>query len=652
MRKAEWKSNKNPCFACNGGAFQLLPCLCLSHTEEPWLQKAQSYDAIPDKKRGAGIMTQIYLNVGRASVRVTCDDVLQKVIATCWPRAISDTPQGAVMGEVDIRTVSENRWTLHQSGQAPVGPVAKADFVGALADVIKDMLCRREDAFRVHASAAAWDGGRVLIVGPQNAGKSLLMAWLVEQGFGLEADNDMVFSTANGQLAGMGGPISLAPGQAIEILKNLGDFKTCLHLKGEANDVTLSQVEWVLPAEHTPPAVLLFVEHNTNAVFSVTAMSRDDVRAKLSNSHPHLDEAQLAALNAYFAQTPAMALTYGSFADLENTVDQLCFHAISVAPSPEVFAQYLQKLTGSAGQAKAVHPIPARTERQLSPRMTIGMATFDDYDGVYFSLQAMRLYHPEILDQVEFLVIDNNPEGACSGALKRLETNIPNYRYVPAQGIKGTAVRELIFQEAYGEYVLSMDCHVFFAPGALDRLLGYYAKNPMTNDLLQGPLLFDDLASVATHFVPDWRDGMFGYWSDSEAGFDGDAAPFEIPNQGLGIFSCRKAAWPGFNPAFRGFGGEEGYIHQKFRNRGDKALCLPFLQWVHRFERPFGVAYRNTWEDRIRNYAIGWKEVGLPLDDMKAHFTAHTNAEIVASALRQLEQETAPHALMHKKGER
>ena len=43
------------------------------------------------------------------------------------------------------------------------------------------------------------------------------------------------------------------------------------------------------------------------------------------------------------------------------------------------------------------------------PLLAIGMATYDDYDGVYFSIQAIRLYHPEILPFVEFIVVDNHP---------------------------------------------------------------------------------------------------------------------------------------------------------------------------------------------------------------------------------------------------
>ena len=106
--------------------------------------------------------------------------------------------------------------------------------------------------------------------------------------------------------------------------------------------------------------------------------------------------------------------------------------------------------------------------------------------------------------------------------------------------------------------------------------------------------------------------------------------------QGLGLFSCRKAAWPGFHPGFRGFGGEEGYIHEKFRKLGRRCLCLPWLRWVHRFARPAGAPYPLRLRDRITNYLIGHREVGLDeapvLDHFRASATA-TEAEI-AQAVR------------------
>jgi hypothetical protein len=275
---------------------------------------------------------------------------------------------------------------------------------------------------------------------------------------------------------------------------------------------------------------------------------------------------------------------------------------------------------------------------RFSPQLTIGMATYDDYDGVYFSLQAMRLYHPEILDRVEFLVVDNHPDGVCAEPLKALANAIPNYRYLPFAADSGTAAsRNLIFAEGGGEFALCMDCHVFFVPGALARLLAYFDAHPDTADLFQGPLLADDLRTLMTHFDPVWRAGMFGVWAHDPAGDDPDAPPFEIPMQGLGVFACRRAAWLGFNPLFSGFGGEEGYIHEKYRQAGRRTLCLPFLRWVHRFQRPLGPPYRNTWEDRCRNYMIGLRELNLPTTEMEAHFATvlgADNAERIFAAIR------------------
>lgn len=264
---------------------------------------------------------------------------------------------------------------------------------------------------------------------------------------------------------------------------------------------------------------------------------------------------------------------------------------------------------------------PARTEGDVK-KLTVGMATYDDYDGVYFTLQAIRLHHPEILGDVEFVVVDNNPNGPCSGALRELGNWISNYRYIAKGEISGTAIRDSVFREARTKFVLCIDCHVLIANGALKRLIDYFDADPETSDLLQGPLIYDDLTGYSTHFAPQWQAGMYGVWESDPRGADPEAPPFEIPMQGLGLFACRRTAWPGFNPAFRGFGGEEGYIHEKFRQRGGKTLCIPFLRWVHRFNRPLGTAYAVRWEDRVRNYLIGFRELGWDTAPVVAHFKA------------------------------
>lgn len=243
--------------------------------------------------------------------------------------------------------------------------------------------------------------------------------------------------------------------------------------------------------------------------------------------------------------------------------------------------------------------------------LTIGMATYDDFHGVYFSLQALRMFHPVCsTNEIEFLVIDNNPNGPHGKSVQDLVRGWMGHtaKYIPYDNRTSTAVRNEIFKNSTGKYTVSMDCHVMIQAGGLEKLLEYFIERPNCKDIVQGPLWYDDLINYATSFSPEWRDSMYGIWHTDKAAYDA-GLPFEIPMMGLGLFSCETKNWPGFNEHFRGFGGEEGYIHEKFRRAGGKAICLPQLKWIHRFGRPDGVKYPLKLEDRIFNYFVGWLEI-------------------------------------------
>jgi hypothetical protein len=251
------------------------------------------------------------------------------------------------------------------------------------------------------------------------------------------------------------------------------------------------------------------------------------------------------------------------------------------------------------------------------PELTVGMATYNDYDGVYFTLEALRLYQD--LANTELLVIDNY---GCD-ATRDLVRNVKGTYHRVTDVVGTSAPRDLVFRLAAGNAVLCCDCHVMFVPGAIARLKQYYRDHPDTDDLLQGPLLYDDAKSIATHFDPQWRQMMWGTWGTDPRGEDVEGEPFEIPMQGLGVFSCRKSAWLGFNSGFRGFGGEEGYIHEKFRQAGRKCWCLPSLRWMHRFYPPGKVTYTVVLQDRIVNYLLGHLELGLHIEPVLTHFKDH-----------------------------
>lgn len=326
-------------------------------------------------------------------------------------------------------------------------------------------------------------------------------------------------------------------------------------------------------------------------------------------------------------------------------------------------------------------------------KLTIGMATHTDFHGVYFTIQALRMYHPDVQRLIELVVVDNGPTSShgppVKGVVEAAQASGMKAKYVDMLTPLGTSVsRDRIFKEASGKYVLVLDCHVLLIPGAIKRLLQYIdvIDNDERSDYIySGPMLRDTLDAYATQYNAIWRAEMWGIWGMSWLCTCGSAldrmtvvgeevakdifntsyrfstmglepfkcpkcgkeppimdvngheanlaqlgyktcgmgileTPFEIPGMGLGCFMAKRDTWLGFHPMARGFGGEELYIHEKYRAKGRKAICLPFLQWGHRFNRPDGVKYPLQRWHKVRNYVLEFQEMGWSVDPIYDHF--------------------------------
>jgi hypothetical protein len=245
----------------------------------------------------------------------------------------------------------------------------------------------------------------------------------------------------------------------------------------------------------------------------------------------------------------------------------------------------------------------------MNKKLTIGMATYDDFDGVFFSVQSLRMHHPICQDDdVEIIILDNNPMSSHGQECKNFSNSGNNIRYIEHYETISSFNKYKIAKYATGKYILIMDCHVLLQNGAIDALLNYFEENPNCNNLVQGPLIYDDLRNISTHFDPRWSGDMYGVWATNKDMYLA-GKPFSIPMQGMGLLAFEKSSWKGINQNFKGFGGEEGYIAAKFRQWGGDNICLPQLGWNHRFGRPNGVKYPLILEDRIWNYFIGWLEI-------------------------------------------
>jgi hypothetical protein len=208
-------------------------------------------------------------------------------------------------------------------------------------------------------------------------------------------------------------------------------------------------------------------------------------------------------------RAPALSLEYGETRQLQGTLDVLTRQLLATPTTLDdrvalcaAFTAKAAALPAAAANGGATVPasvdgpkraVSAPTVERFPRRLTIGMATYDDYDGAYFTIQSIRINNPELEGALEFVVIDNNPGGPCSEALRHLGKSIEGYRYIPRDEWSGTAIRNAIFEEASSPIVLCIDSHVLIVPGALSKLISYFEANPDSRDLVQGPLVYDDL---------------------------------------------------------------------------------------------------------------------------------------------------------------
>ena len=131
----------------------------------------------------------------------------------------------------------------------------------------------------------------------------------------------------------------------------------------------------------------------------------------------------LPAASLLARHLPAISLEYGETSQLEGTLDVLTRQLLGAPTTLDDRVALCAAFTAKAATTPAAatliserasveklkRNIPAPTAERFPRRLTIGMATYDDYDGVYFTIQSIRFHNPELDGQLEFVVIDNNP---------------------------------------------------------------------------------------------------------------------------------------------------------------------------------------------------------------------------------------------------
>lgn len=270
--------------------------------------------------------------------------------------------------------------------------------------------------------------------------------------------------------------------------------------------------------------------------------------------------------------------------------------------------------------------------------LTVGMAHYEDFHRCRSTVLDVLKSNYWTKDMLEIIVVDNSPENSKHSkelhdfitGMKR--SGLFSIRYVRDDGPPSSyRPRGRVFEEAKGDFVLVTDCHIETAPGAFNRFYKWAQSNPECDHLLCGPYVHDAGAPMmiwtemakgyfSTSYGDGLRNEMWGKWKSDDRGANIESPPFEISGMGLGLFACRREAWLGFNPHFRGFGGGEKYLHEKYRKAGRATFCLPFMRWMHGTQSIGPRPYPLSRYARIRNMVIGDQELGNDIAYIHAHW--------------------------------
>lgn len=166
------------------------------------------------------------------------------------------------------------------------------------------------------------------------------------------------------------------------------------------------------------------------------------------------------------------------------------------------------------------------------------------YDAIHSTLQSIRLYHSEILNDIEIIVLDSHPMDSDGDQLKlSLLSNdicgIP-VRYIANNKSRGTSEKQMILDYVSTPYFLYMEPGTLMVQGSIAKLIKYFDSNMDGGfGILQGVEFDFRLQNYITHTDFVWHNGSYGIDAqDSKIELSSDTA-FLVDGARLNVFACR-----------------------------------------------------------------------------------------------------------------
>ena len=303
---------------------------------------------------------------------------------------------------------------------------------------------------------------------------------------------------------------------------------------------------------------------------------------------------------------------------------------VGIGPKVRAYYEKLKQDCGCDRRRRKLNDLCSYAPPRNRPFLGFCLPHFNDWEGAWATVENILGYAKAggFLDQIEIVVGDQTPDTPHGRKLAEYLTHVPNARYVKLPPHGSARAKDDTIKASQAEWVCLLDCHATWEPGSLEATMAYLKRHRFAQDLFGGVMLTGTLAKdiYSSHLDRTWQGDTLGKWQHDDRAAKRTAKPFEIENLAGWFLLCRKEAWlkaKPYHPAFRGFGGEEGVMSLAFQTIGRRCLVLPCARAVHRFGRAEGPSFSNDLHDRVRNYAIAFKQFGRDdeLDRMRDYFT-------------------------------
>jgi hypothetical protein len=299
-------------------------------------------------------------------------------------------PNGLPSQQIVVRAQQDGCFSVDDCSGQILPDLTLGDLPSFLTNaVVRALVTKQSDAVALHAGAVARNGKAVLVV--------------LQNGFDYLTDEIVLLQQSQPAVVGLPRSLVLKPGSAQHILE-MPAFREATTVPAGTH-LVISAPAGPQAQEPLPVSLIVFPDFVKGNDLEVEGLSPAGCGMKLVECNVNarnLPDRGFAAIARLSRRTPAMRLRYGDYDQLPARLDILARLSMDDNLEPanmrRLLAAFAQRRSG-ARESKASAPasqIPKPTPlRERKRALSIGMATYDDYDGVYFTLQALRMYHAD-----------------------------------------------------------------------------------------------------------------------------------------------------------------------------------------------------------------------------------------------------------------